>query len=109
MPALESENTSPLALPFHADTTAPAPVPDTLARRDVPAPPTCVNAPPRYTFDPTTLIARTVPFAFGFHGSSAPVERLTAATWLRATSPVPAAAPGGRIDVNWPPRYTVLP
>ena len=53
---------------------------------------------------PTTWMARTVPFAFGFHLTSLPVTMLNAATWLRATSPEPAAAPAGLTDVNWPPR-----
>jgi hypothetical protein len=36
----------------------------------------------------------------------APVVALNAARWSRATSPEPAAAPGGRTDVKSPPMYT---
>ena len=55
---------------------------------------------------PMTWIARTVPFAFGFHATSVPFAMLNAATWFRVTSCEPAGAPGGRTAVNWPPMYT---
>jgi len=51
-------------------------------------------------------IVYTVPFTFGFQGSSAPVAVLTAATWLRVTEVPP---PLGTMAVNCPPRYVVSP
>ena len=52
---------------------------------------------------------RTVPFAPGFHLSTAPLVALNAATFWRLTSPDPGADPGGRTIVNWPPTYITLP
>ena len=65
--------------------------------------PTLVKLPPRYTLEPTALIAYTgPPVTFGFHGSSAPVVRFTAAAPFRVTAPAPVE-PDGSMAVNWPP------
>src|SRR6185312_13324115 len=69
-------------------------------------PPTVVNEPPRYTLPPAGRIVYTVPFTFGFHGSSAPVVMLIAATWLRVTAVPP---PAGVSAVKLPPMYAVFP
>ena len=100
--------TSPFVLALKAAIGAPV-VASTAATRACVLPPTVPNVPPRYTVCPFTAIVCTVLFAFGSHGRSAPVARLIAAAWLRATSPVPAGSPEGRTEVNSPPRYAVVP
>jgi hypothetical protein len=66
-----------------------------------------VKSPPAYTVWPSALIESTLtePLTSWLNEViSAPVLALKAARWLRATSPDPAAAPGGRTLVKSPPR-----
>src|SRR6185312_8655944 len=70
------------------------------------APPTVVNEPPRYTLFPAGRIVYTVPFTFGFHGSTLPVVMSIAATWFRVTVVAPFAEVSA---VKLPPMYAVFP
>src|SRR5690606_10460957 len=55
-------------------------------------------------------IARTRPFVPGFQDpSSTPVSTSYRRMFARGVSPVPAAAPAGRAEVNWPPAYARPP
>ena len=71
----------PLTTPVPAPTVAAC----TSATRWRVLPPICVNAPPTKIIDASCDVAsaRTVLFAPGFHGSSAPVLALNAASLLR--------------------------
>ena len=77
----------------------------------LPAPiaPSLVNDPPITIVWPLTAMVCTVPLGAGFHGSTAPVRRSIAAAWLRAICRAPGDAPAGLTDVNFPPRYAVVP
>ncbi len=69
-------------------------------------PSTVVKSPLMYMIEPSGLAtrSRTVPLAVCTHVvSSAPLLVLKRAMRVRVTSPVPAAAPGGRTEVNSPP------
>ncbi len=67
-------------------------------------PSTWVKSPPMYSVLPSAegVMTHALASRLWLKGSRSPVEALKAARWLRGTSPVPRAAPGGRTEVKSP-------
>src|SRR5450631_879614 len=102
------ESTLPVAAGFQ-EVKAPVEVLK-AARYPRYTPLTWVKLPPTYKVLPSGEAARAVtsPSSVGLNEvTRAPLLALNSAIYVRATSPVPEGAPGGRTEVNWPPTNTL--